>query len=119
MKPLLILLLVEKIIQHILVTAAFAVNWHDIRATVAVNPDGLMVGGGVVAVLFAVSLWAVLTQRKWGLWLVMALALVDLVGEFVAQGTLGIVINVSFLVAVVLLVLAILIRRRSQERGAS
>ena len=41
----------------------------------------------------------------------MALALFDMIGEFVAQGTIGIQLNVSFLVATVLLVLCLLDRR--------
>jgi hypothetical protein len=52
-----------------------------------------------------------LSQQKWATGLVILLALFDILGEFVAQGTIGIVITVSFLVAVILLILALIYRR--------
>jgi hypothetical protein len=52
----LVVLVVEKIIQHTAVTLAFYLNWKDIRSTVAISPDLLMVSGAVVAILFALSL---------------------------------------------------------------
>ena len=93
------------------VTAALAVNWQDIRSTVAVPPDALLVLGAIVAVLFGLALWGLIQRRRWAVNLVMALALFDMIGEFVAQGTIGIQLNVSFLVATVLLVLCLLDRR--------
>jgi hypothetical protein len=106
-----IALVVEKIVQHIVVTAAFAFNWRDIAATVAVSPALLMVLGAGVAVAFAVSLWGLLTHRGWAVDLVIALALFDIVGEFVAQGRIAIQITVSFVVALALLGLGLLYRR--------
>jgi len=106
-----IILVAEKIIQHVAVTAALAVNWQDIRSTVAVPPDVLLVLGAIVAVLFGLALWGLIQRRRWAVNLVMALALFDMIGEFVAQGTIGIQLNVSFLVATVLLVLCLLERR--------
>jgi hypothetical protein len=111
-KYILIALVFEKIIQHIVVTVAFYFNWEDIGSTVAVNPSILMILGAVVAVLFALSLWGMVTQQKWAINLVIALALFDIVGEFVAQGTITIVINVSFLGATILLILTLLYRRQ-------
>jgi len=52
-----------------------------------------------------------LVQKKWALNLVTALAIWDILGEFIAQGRLDIVITVSFLVAILLLVLSALYRR--------
>jgi hypothetical protein len=46
-------------------------------------------------------------RRPWAINLIAALALFDIVGEFVAQGTIGIVITVSFLVAILVLILAL------------
>lgn len=109
---LLILLTVEKIIQHIFVTLAFYFNWNDIAATVVVSPTVLMILGALVAVLFVFSLWGMITKRRWAIKLIAALALFDIIGEFVAQGSLGIVITVSFLVALLLLVLALAYRRQ-------
>lgn len=110
-KYLIIALIFEKIIQHIMVTLAFSFNWMDIGSTVAVNPRILMILGAIVAVFFMISLWGMLSQQKWATGLVILLALFDILGEFMAQGTIGIVITVSFLVAVILLILALIYRR--------
>jgi len=107
----LIILVAEKVIQHVAVTAALYFNWYGIRSTVAVPPDALLVLGAIVAVLFGLALWGLIQRRRWAVNLVMALALFDMIGEFVAQGTIGIQLNVSFLVATVLLVLCLLDRR--------
>jgi len=107
------LLIAEKIIQHIFVTLAFYFNWADIGSTVAVSPRILMILGALLAVLFALSLWGMITRKRWAIDLVAALAVFDIIGEFVAQGKLGIVITVSFLVAILLLILALMYRRRA------
>jgi hypothetical protein len=109
---LLIALIVEKIFQHVFVTLAFYFNWAEIRSRVVVSPDVLMILGAVVAVLFALGLWGMVGQQKWAINLVIALALFDLVGEFVAQGKISIVMTVSFIVATILLILALLYRRQ-------
>lgn len=111
-KYLLIALVFEKIIQHIVVTIAFYLNWAQIGSTVAINPNILMILDAVVAVLFMLSLWGMITQQKWAINLVIALALFDIIGEFVAQGTIIIAMTVSFLVATILLILALLYRRQ-------
>jgi len=108
-------LIAEKVIQHAVVTVALAADLRGIRSTVVVNPDVLMVSGALVGVLFAVSLWGRLTGRKWGLDLVIGLAAFDLVGEFVAQGRVFIIVTVSFVVAAILLVLAFRLRRQEQR----
>ncbi len=107
----LILLIVEKIIQHTFVTLAFYFNWADIASTVAVSPTLLMILGAIVAVLFSVSLWGMLAKKPWTLNLLIFLAVFDIVGEFAAQGRLFIVCNVSFLVATILLILTLMVRR--------
>ena len=107
----LIALILEKIVQHVVVTIALYRNIKDIRSTVAVSPDILMIAGGVVAILFALSFWGMIARKKWAINLVLGLALFDMVGEFVAQGKIMIVMTVSFLVATILLVLSLLYRR--------
>ena len=104
-------LIVEKIVQHLAVSLAFYFNWSAIGATVAVSPRLLLLLGIVVAAAFALSLWGLLTDRKWAVDLVIALAWFDLIGEFVVQGTIRITITVSFLAAIALLILALLYRR--------
>ncbi|MFN8444989.1 MAG: hypothetical protein U0175_29655 [Caldilineaceae bacterium] len=116
LRYLLLGLLAEKIVQHLVVTLAFAFNWADIRATVVVNPKLLMISGAVVALLFAVSLWGMMRQTKGVINLVIALALFDIVGEFVVQGTMRITLTVSFLVAILLLVLALFERQLGGEK---
>ncbi len=107
LKWIIVLLVIEKIIQHTAVTLAFYFDWSHIRNTVAVPADILMVLGGIVAILFAIALWGALTSRVWVRGLTMGLAIFDMVGEFVAQGKLDITINVSFLVAAALFVLSL------------
>jgi hypothetical protein len=109
----LLLLIVEKIIQHIFVTLAFYFNWGNIASTVAVSPTLLMVAGAFVAILFLLSLGGLLNRQMWTINLVVFLALFDIVGEFVAQGRIGIVINVSFIVATLLLILALMYHRQT------
>jgi len=109
---LLILLVVEKIIQHIFVTLAFYFNWWDIASTVVVSPAMLMVLGAIIAVLFIVSLWGMIAKRAWTINLLIFLALFDIIGEFVAQGKIAITLNVSFIVATLLLILSLAYRRQ-------
>lgn len=113
---LLIILILEKIIQHIFVSAAFYFNWKDIRSTVTVSPGLLMILGMLITFLFILSLWGMIAQQGWAINLVIALALFDIVGEFVAQGRIMIVITVSFVVATVLLLLGLSYRQGKLER---
>lgn len=110
----LILLTVEKTTQHIVVTLAFYFNWRDIVSTVVVDPGILMFVGAIVAVLFGTSLSGLIWKQTWAVDAILYLALFDIIGEFVAQGTLVIFITVSFLVAVVLFLLAFTYRRQSR-----
>ena len=114
---LLILLLIEKTIQHIVVTLAFYFNWSDIGSTVAVSPSVLMLLGAAVAILFGLSLWGVISKQEWILKLVIALAAFDIVGEFVAQGRVDIVITLSFIAATLLLILALIYLRQMNRLG--
>jgi hypothetical protein len=108
----LLLLLAEKVVQHVFVTLAFWFNWQNIAATVVVNPTVLTILGALAAVLFALALWGALHDKKWASLLAGGMALFDIVGEFAAQGTLAITLNVSFLAAALLLVLAFFNWRR-------
>ena len=102
---LLIILLVEKVIQHVVVTVCFFYNTFDIRSKVAIDYHFLMISGAIVAALFAIAFWGTVKNKKWGIILASALAMLDIVGEFVAQGTISITITVSIIVAIILLVL--------------
>jgi Na+/melibiose symporter-like transporter len=114
LRIILMLLLVEKTVQHITVTLAFYYNWSDIRSDVVIEYHVLMISGAVVAVLFAITAWGIWRRRKWAPTLAIGLALFDIIGEFVAQGRIAILITVSFLVAIVLLIVAIHYRRSTR-----
>ena len=109
----LFLLCVEKVIQHIVVTYAFAIDWGGIRATVAFPYEIFTVAGAVLVPLFALAAWWLLRRDPWARGLIVALALVDIIGEFVAQGRIAVTINVSLLVAGALLILALVYRSRN------
>ncbi|MCK6583367.1 MAG: hypothetical protein L6Q49_09755 [Anaerolineales bacterium] len=109
---LILLLVVEKTIQHIVVTVAFYFNWMDIASTVTVSTTSLMILGALVAVLFAIALLAMIRKHHWSIQLIIALALFDIVGEFVAQGRIDIKIPISFIVAILLFVLAVTYRKQ-------
>jgi hypothetical protein len=111
----LVLLAAEKLVQHITVTLAFLFNWKDIASTVAVSPMFLMVAGAIVAVLFAISLWGLFKKRAWAVNLLIFLAVFDMLGEFLAQGTIAIQMNISFLVATLLLILSLVYRGQMRK----
>jgi hypothetical protein len=119
--PLLVLIVlsVEKFIQHMFVSYAFAVDLSGIRATVAVDYRVLLVSGFIVGWLFLINIPYLWRRRRWSFYLLLALALFDIIGEFIAQGTLFIDINVSFLVALAIVLIVIIYRRRSLSRAAS
>jgi len=104
---LLIVLSVEKIVQHTFVSLAFLYDIGGVRSTVAVDYRALMISGAVIAILFAVALPVLVQRKRWSLYLVMLLAASDIIGEFIAQGTVFVAINVSIIVAVTLLFLCI------------
>ena len=108
----LILFVVEKIIQHFVVTLAFYFDWRAIGSTVAVSPILLMYLGALIAILFILCFWGMLRKQLWSLNLIIFLALFDILGEFVAQGKIGIVITVSIISASLLLLLALIYRRQ-------
>jgi len=109
---------IEKAIQHAFITWAFAADRFDLREQVVPPWEVLMILGGIVGVLFVVAVVALVRWWPWAPALLIGLALFDIVGEFVAQGTVMIDLVVSFLVAVALLILAIRALPR-YRRGAS
>lgn len=100
---LLLVLSVEKFVQHMFVTYAFAVDLGDIRDSVVIHHAPLMIVGFVVGMLFVVSARLQLKNQRAGYVLLLFLALFDFVAEFVAQGTLAIEIVLSIIVATIIL----------------
>lgn len=117
LRTVMLVLLVEKVIQHIAVTVAFGTNFDAIRDSVAVPWATLAVVGAALAALYAVAFRRYRRGRPRALVLIAALALADIVGEFVAQGTPAIAMNVSFIVALALLTLVVIERRRATRAG--
>ena len=109
---LIIFFIIEKVIQHIVVTAAFAFNWTDIASEVVVSPKVLMVAGAFIDVLFIAALGGMVKKQTWAIYLTIALALFDFIGEFVAQGRVDIVITVSIIAATFLLILTLSLYRQ-------
>jgi len=103
-RNLLLLLSGEKIIQHIAVTVAFALNLKGIRSTVAVNYQILMYLGLIIGVLYLASFILIKNNSVNGRTLLASMALADVLGEFYAQGRLDIVITILFIVAITILV---------------
>ena len=116
LRILLVLIICEKVLQHAAVTLAFWFNVGGIRSSVAADPSLLMILGAMIAILFLIALWGVLRNHRWTPGLLIGLALFDIVGEFAAQGTFAIVLNVSFLVAVTLLIFSIAYRRQQRSQ---
>ena len=108
----LIILSLEKFIQHMLVTYAFFVDLKGIRNSVALDYRILLVSGLVVGLLFLINIPFLYQGRRYSYILLFTLALFDFIGEFVAQGTLFIEITVSFTVASTILIILILFRKR-------
>ncbi|HEY1389984.1 MAG TPA: hypothetical protein VGF38_15705 [Ktedonobacterales bacterium] len=110
------LLISEKAIQHVAVTVALIVDLRGIRATLALDYRFFLVAGAFEALLFVCAGWGVLRTKSWAWWLLLVLALMDIVGEFVAQGTLMITVNVSIVVATVLLAASLFYRQTTRHR---
>ncbi len=108
----LVFLSLEKFIQHMFVTYAFAVDMQGIRSTVIPDYRFLMVTGCMVGVLFLLNALFLFQRRTNNLMALFCLALFDVLGEFFAQGTLAIQMTVSFVVATFILVFLVVTWRR-------
>jgi hypothetical protein len=110
-------LLLEKAAQHAIVTRALAADLWGIRDNLAVDHRWLIAIGGPAGILYAAALIGHVLQRRWGLWLGAGLAGLDIGGEFLAQGTLFITVNVSFVAAIALLALSVRGLHLSERRA--
>ena len=106
----------EKIVQHAAVTGAFVTDRFGLRSSVAVDYRWLAFTGAGIGLLYALALAGLLGRRRWSRPLLAVLALADIAGEFIAQGTLFITLNVSFLVALVILLVLALTRQQVGRR---
>jgi hypothetical protein len=107
----------EKIVQHVIVTWALLVDLDNLRQDVAVDYQWLVVVGGTVGILFGVALVGLFMGQRWSLTLLSGLALIDVIGEFVAQGTVAITVTVSFVVALAILGLSLNLAKRAYPKS--
>jgi hypothetical protein len=112
--PLLVLIVlsIEKFIQHMFVTYALVVDLAGIRATVVLDHRLLAVSGFIVGWLFLINIPFLWQRRRGSFYLLFGLALFDILGEFIAQGTLFIDIVLSFVVALVIVLILLAYRKR-------
>ncbi len=112
--PLLVLIVlsIEKFIQHMFVTYALVVDVAGIRATVVLDHRLLVVSGFIVGWLFLINIPFLWQRRRGSFYLLFGLALFDIIGEFIAQGTLFIDIVLSFVVALVIVLILLAYRKR-------
>lgn len=116
----LVILSLEKFIQHVFVSYAFYIDLDGIRETVVVDYRWLMVSGLIVGILFLVNIPFLYQRKRFSYYLLLFLALFDIIGEFIAQGTFAIDIVLSFLVALLMLFILILFRQKFfDETGSS
>jgi hypothetical protein len=117
--PLLLLMILslEKFVQHMVVTYAFMTDLSDIRQFVIFDYRIFMFTGFFIGMLFLLSFVLMTRRARFGLNLLFLLALFDFVTEFVAQGTLIIEVTVSILVAALIIVLCLLTRKNLIEEG--
>jgi hypothetical protein len=66
-----------------------------------------MISGGIVGVLFLIAMLGLWNEKGWSISLVGGLALFDIIGEFITQNEIFIIVTISFIVAIVLLVYVI------------
>lgn len=105
----LIAVISEKIYEHAGEALAFALNLGRVRSDVTTDPNVLMISEAVVGVLFILALWGVLRNLRWTPSLLIGLALFDIFGDFASGAAGG--FSLSFLVASLLLILALSYRR--------
>ena len=116
----LVILSLEKFIQHVFVSYAFYIDLDGIRETVVVDYRWLIVSGLIVGILFLVNIPFLYQRKRFSYYLLLFLALFDIIGEFLAQGTFAIDVVLSFLVALLILFILILYRQEFfSEPGSS
>jgi hypothetical protein len=87
----LILLLVEKIIQHVLTAAAFfieipGIGTPDIGTRFEISDPVMGVINLILGGLFTLAIWGIYTDKKWSKLLIFFLGGFDIVAEFIFHG---------------------------------
>ena len=106
----LILLLVEKIIQHVCTAAAFfiaipGIGTPDIGTRFEISDPVMGVNNLMLGGLFTLALWGFYTDKKWYKPLILFLAGFDIVAEFIFHGFFFITFSVIGAVILIILLL--------------
>lgn len=103
-----LLLTVEKMLQHLLTAIFFAVNIlgigrPEIGPRFHLSDTTMVVLNLIVFILFGLSFWGRLQGKRWHRSLLVGLAVFDILAEFIFHGFFY--ITISVIVAIVLLIL--------------
>lgn len=95
----LILLLVEKIVQHALTAMAFliaipGVGTPDIGTRLDISDPVMGVSNAVLAALFGCAIWGIVADERWSKTLILFLAVFDIAAEFIFHGLFFITFSV-------------------------
>jgi len=103
---LLVLLGIEKTIQHIFVTYAFAIDLSGIRSEMQFDYRFFMYSGIFIAILFAFATYYLGKMELLGVKLMFLGGWIDFIGEFIGQGIPLEFIPVSFIVAIIIILVS-------------
>lgn len=106
----LIVLLIEKIIQHALTAAAFliaipGVGTPDIGTRFEISDPVMGVSNIVLVILFGLAVWGITAGRQWSKTLVLLVAFFDIAAEFILHGFFFITFSVIGAAILIMLVL--------------
>lgn len=115
-RAVLVILLVEKIIQHLFTAIAFiydipGIGTPDIGTRFEISNPVMATNNVFLVLLFGAAIWGITRDRRWAIILVFLLATFDIVAEFVFHGFFF--ITVSVIVSLVLII--VLMRYRSEK----
>ncbi len=107
-QTILILLLVEKIIQHALTAMAFLiaiprVRTPDIGTRLDISHPVMGVSNAALVSLFGCAIWGIAADKQWSKTLILFLAFIDIAAEFIFHGLFF--ITFSILGAAILIIL--------------
>ena len=109
----------EKILQHALLSLAFigvfpALETPDIGQSFTVNSNTMALFNLLITLLFGVGILGKIKNKRWGIHSMVSLAVLDIILEFLFHGLFY--ITVSVIISAVLIIISILYLRQRQVR---
>ena len=106
----LILLLVEKTIQHALIAVAFfiaipGVGTPDIGTRFDVSHPVMGVSNAILGILFGCAIWGISANKQWSKALILSLGVFDIAAEFIFHGLFFITFSVIGAAILIILLL--------------